>query len=140
MLKKETQQEESKEKYPWLDPSDKRKCMKEREILETYIDLEKSYLTDKEKKEVMDMPYKYKGAFSLRDEIGTCPYIEVETDVMDKSPFFIRPYHVTEEDKTLIDKEMRPLCYLRKLKEGFSAFSSPVILINRKVLCKAVQA
>ena len=27
--------------------------------------------------------------FSLRDEIGTCPNIEVETDVTDKSRFFI---------------------------------------------------
>ena len=26
-------------------------------------------------------------AFSLRDEIGTCPNIEVEIDVTDKSPF-----------------------------------------------------
>ena len=62
----------------------------------------------------------------MRDEIGTCPNIEVEIDVMDKSPFFIKPYHVKEEDKTLIDKEMRHLCYLRILKEGFSAYSSPV--------------
>ena len=37
----------------------------------------------------MDMLFKYKGAFSLRDEIGTCPNIEVEIDVTDKSPFFI---------------------------------------------------
>ena len=28
---------------------------------------------------------------------------------MDKSPFFIRPYHVTEEDKVVIDKEMKRL-------------------------------
>ena len=55
----------------------------------------------------MEMLYKYKGAFSLRDEIGTCPNIEVEIDVMDKFPFFIRPYHVKEEDKALIDKEMK---------------------------------
>ena len=46
---------------------------------------------DKEKKEVMDMLYKYEEAFSLRDEIGACPNIEVEFDVMDKSPFLIRP-------------------------------------------------
>ena len=45
------------------------------------------------------MLYKYKEAFSLRDKIGTCPNIEVEIDVMYKSPFFIRPYHVKEEDK-----------------------------------------
>ena len=51
------------------------------------------------------MLYKYKDTFSLRDEIGTCPNIEVEIDVMDKSPFFIRPSHVKEEDKTFIDKK-----------------------------------
>ena len=59
--------------------------------------------------------------------------MEVEIDIMDKSPFFIRPYHVKEEDKTLIDKEMKHLSYLGILKEGFSAYSSPVILISRKV-------
>ena len=45
------------------------------------------------------MLYKYKEAFSLRDEIGTCPNIEVEIEVTDKSPFFIRPYHVREKEK-----------------------------------------
>ena len=89
-----------------------RKNMTDREILEKYIDLENSCLTERERREVMDMLNKYKGAFSLRDEIGTCPNIEVEIDVTDKSPFFIRPYHVKEEDKTLIDKEIKCLCYL----------------------------
>ena len=79
------------------------------------------------------MLYKYKEVFSLRDEIGTCPNIEVEIDVMDTSPFFIRPYHVKEEDKALIEKEMKWLCYLCILKEGFSAYSSPVMLISRKL-------
>ena len=37
---------------------------------------------------VMDMLYKYKDTFSLRDEIGTCPNNEVEIDVIDNSPFF----------------------------------------------------
>ena len=41
--------------------------------------------------------HKYKEAFSLRDEIGTCPNIEVEIDVTDKSSFFIRLYHIKEE-------------------------------------------
>ena len=67
--------------------------MTDKEILYKYVDLEKSCLTEKEK-EVMETLYKYKEAFSLRDEIGTCPNIEVEIDVMDKSPFSIRPYHV----------------------------------------------
>ena len=75
----------------------------DREILDEYINLDNSCLHEEEKREVMDMLFNYKEAFSLRDEIGTCPNIEVEIDVMDKSPFFIRPYHVTEEDKAFID-------------------------------------
>ena len=84
-------------------------------------------------KEVMDMLYKYREAFSLRDEIGTCPNIEVEIDVTDRSPFFIRPYHVKEEDKGLIYKEMKHFCYLGILKEGFLAYSCPVMLISGKL-------
>ena len=61
---------------------------------------------ERKKKGVMEM-YKYKEASTLRDEIGTCPNIEVEIDVMDNSLFCIRPYHVKEEDKALIDKEMK---------------------------------
>ena len=87
----------------------------------------------RKKKGVMEMLYRYKEAFSLRDEIGTCPNIEVVIDVMDRSPFFIRPYHVREEDKALIDKETKWLCYLGILKEGFSPYSCPVMLISRKL-------
>ena len=97
-LKKE-RKEKTKEKYPWLDPSDERKYMSDREILERFIDFKKYCLSDREKREVMDMLYKYKEACSLRDEIGMCPNIEIEIDIRDKSPFFIRPYHVKEEDK-----------------------------------------
>ena len=52
---------------------------------------------------------------------------------MDRCPFFIRPYHVKEEDKALVDKEIKWLCYLGILKEGFSPYSSPVMLISRKL-------
>ena len=55
----------------------------------------------------MDILQKYNNASSLRDEIGTCPNIEVEIDVTDKSLFFIRLYHVKEEDKKIVDKERR---------------------------------
>ena len=99
-----------KEKYPWLEPDDERRNMSDREILDKCIDLYKSCLIDWEKKHFMEMLYKYKDAFSLRDEIGTCPNIEVEIDITGKSPFFIRPYHVKEEDKNILDKEMKSLC------------------------------
>ena len=91
------------DKYPWLDSSNGRKYMSDKEILDTYVYLDKSCLTDEEKKHVMDMICKYKDTFSLRDEIGTCPNIEVEID----ASFFIRQYHIKEEDKKILDKEMK---------------------------------
>ena len=107
--------------------------MPDREILDKYINLYNSCLTKEEKKEERDLLYEYKNTFSLRDEIGTCPNTEVKIDVTDKTPFFIRPFHAKEEDKTILDKEMMRLCYLGILKEGFSAYSSPVMLISRKM-------
>ena len=107
--------------------------MSDREILEKDINLDNTCLMEEEKKKVMDMLYEYKETFSLRDEIGTCPSIEVGIDVTDKSPFFIRPYHIKEEDQKAIDKEMKHLCYLGILKERCSPYSSLVMLISRKV-------
>ena len=107
--------------------------MTDREILDAYITLDNSSLMNKEKKEVKDLLYECKDAFSLRDEIGMCPNIEVEIDVTDKTPFFIRPFHAKEEDKVILDKGMKRLCYLGILKGGFSAYSSPVMLISWKI-------
>ena len=70
-LKKE-QNIDTGEKYPWLDDSNERMHMTDREILEKYINLDYTCLTEREKQEVMDILYKYKGAFNLRDEIAMC--------------------------------------------------------------------
>ena len=107
ILKKEREQRSPKDKYPWLDPDDDQRHMTDKEIFEKYINLDNSCLNEEEKIQVMDMLYDYKEESSLRDEIGTCPNIEVEIDVTDKSPFFTRPYHVREEDKAFTDKEMK---------------------------------
>ena len=56
----------------------------------------------------------------------------MEIYVTDKSSFFIRPYHVKEEDKKILDNERKRLCYLGILK-AFSIYLSPVMLIRRKV-------
>ena len=86
-LKKE--KEETNDQYPWLDINNERRNMSDKEILEKYMDLERLCLSESEKKEVMDMLYKHKDMFSLRDVIDTCPEIEVEIDVTDKSPVFL---------------------------------------------------
>ena len=53
--KGERTEKRNKKKYPWLDPSDERKYMTDKEILDKYIDLKKSCLMEKEKKEVIEM-------------------------------------------------------------------------------------
>ena len=130
--RKEEENKVEKDKYPWLDDNDERKYMTDREILEKHINLDNSCLTESEKTQVRDMIYEYREAFSLRDEIETCPNIEIDIDVTDKMPLFIRPFRVREEDKRILDKEMKRLCYLGILKEGFSVYSNPVMLISRR--------
>ena len=58
------QKEETDEKYPWLEKDDERKNMSDKEILERYVNLERTCLSEVEKKEVMDMLYRYKNEFS----------------------------------------------------------------------------
>ena len=112
----------------WLEQDDERRNMSDREILDKYVDLQ-NLICQIKKRNKSWICYINKRTHSvLRDKIGTCPNIEVEIDGTDKSPFFIRPYHVKEEDKNILDREVKRLCYL-----GFSAYSSPIMLISRKV-------
>ena len=70
------------------------------------IDLSNSALSRKEKAKLMKMQIKYRDAFSLRDEIGECPNLEADIKVIDESPFFVRPFPISEGDKPFMDKQM----------------------------------
>ena len=65
--------------------------MTDREILEKHINLDNSCLTESEKAQVREMIFKYRELFSLRDEIGMCPNIEIDIDVTDRTPFLLNP-------------------------------------------------
>ena len=47
----------------------------------------------------MKMLIKYRDAFSLRDEIEGSPNLEADIKMIDESPFFIRPFPLSESDK-----------------------------------------
>ena len=66
-LQKEREQRSPRDKFLWLDPDDERRQMTDREILEKYINLNNLCLDKEEKIKVMDMLFKYREAFSLRD-------------------------------------------------------------------------
>ena len=132
-LKTKTYSQDITDPYPWLDPTDPRRNMTDEEIIHKYVDLSDSCLNKKDKIKLLKVLCKHKKAFSLRDEIGECPYMEVELELNDTTPFFIKPYPIREEDKAVIDKEMRRGVLLGILKKGLSSYSSPVMLIPRKI-------
>ena len=121
------------DRYPWLDSEDPTKYMTGTDIIKKSVDLSESCLSDKEKENVYLTLIKYKDVFSLRNEIGQCPNTEVELELNDKTPFFIRPFPIKESDKTLVDMEMKRGCLLGILKKGISSHSSPIMLIPRKL-------
>ena len=82
--------------YPWLAEDDPRRFQTDAEILYDKIDLSDSALPRKEKAKLVKMLLKYRDAFSLRDEIGECPNLKVDIKVIDESPFFVRPFPLSE--------------------------------------------
>ena len=100
------------DKYPWLDPDDKQRHMTDAEILRHKLNLEDSLLDDKGKEEFLTKTYYFHHVFSLRDKIGTCPFIEVHIKLKEETPFFVQPYPMREEQKKVIQKEMDRLEHL----------------------------
>ena len=123
---------DNKDPYPWLDPQDPRRFQTDRELLEQLIDLSESSLTDSKQEQFYDLLEEYKKAFSLRDEIGLAQGMEINLELTDTTPFFIRPFTVKEDMKPKIDKEMNKLVILGILKKELSGFSSPAMAIPRK--------
>ena len=111
------------DKYPWLDPDDPRRNMTDKEILRMKVNLKDSILYEKEKEEFLMKVEQFTDVFSLRDEIGTCPFIEVHLKLKDETPFFVRPYPMREEQKKVIQKEMDRLEHLGIIHKGLTGYS-----------------
>ena len=72
----------------------------------------------------------FHGVFSLRDEIGTCPFIEVHLKLNDETPFFVRPYPMWEEQKKVIQKEINRLEHLGIIQKRLTCYISLVVLVK----------
>ena len=97
------------------------------------INLKDSDLIGSEKKELMTIIYEHKAAFSLYDEIGQCPIIKIDTEVIDQSPFFVRPFPIIEKDKSIMDWQIERLVSLGIVSKNSTSHTSPVILISCKL-------
>ena len=118
--------------YPWLTEDDPRRHQTDEEILYEKIDLSNSALSRKEKTRLMKVLIKYRDAFSLRDEIGDCPNLKADIKVIDDSPFFVRPFPISENDQPFMDDQMERLVSLGILSKNSTSHTSPVMLITRK--------
>ena len=94
--------------------------MTDGEILRMKLNLDDSTLNDTQKEEFLAMLDEFHDVLSLRDEIGTCPFIEVHLKLKDKTPFFVRPYPMREEQKRVIQKEMDRLEHLGIIRKGLA--------------------
>ena len=76
--------------------------MTDAEILRMKLNLADCALHGKGKEEYLVKTDSFHDLFSLRDEIGTCPFIKVHLKLKDKTPFFVRLYPMHEEQKKVI--------------------------------------
>ena len=123
----------SDDKYPWLESDDIRRNMTDSEKLQMKLNLKDSVLDKKGKEEFLTNAEQFTDISSLRDEIGTCPFIEVHLKFKDETPFFVRPYPIREEQKKVIQKEMDRLKHLGIIQKGLTGYSSPVVLVRWKI-------
>ena len=73
--------------------------MTDAEIFQMKLNLANCALDDKGKEEFLAKTDNFHDVFSLRDEIGTCPFIEVHLKLKDETSFFVRPYPMQEEQR-----------------------------------------
>ena len=99
LLVDDTNKPTSDDKYPWLESDDIRRYMTDSEILQMKLNLKDSVLDEKAKEEFLTNVEQFTNIFSLRDEIGTSPFIEVHLKLKDETPFFVRLYPMREEQK-----------------------------------------
>ena len=127
-----TNKSTSDDKYPWLDSDDIRRNMTDNEMKQMKLNLKDSELDEKGKEEFLAKVEQFTDVFSLRDEIGTCPFIEVHLKLKDETPFFVRPYPMREEQKKVIQKEMDRLEHLSIIRKELTSYSPPVVLVKHK--------
>ena len=106
--------------------------MTDKEILQIKLNLKDSVLDENGKEEFLAKVEQFTNVFSLRDEIGTYPFIEVHLKLKDETPFFVRPYPMREEQKKVIQKERDRLEHLGIICKGLTSYSSPVVLVKCK--------
>ena len=120
--------------YPFLEKNDPRLFLYDEEILFNDINLnsETSCLPHELKPVLRDIILKNKEAFSLHGETGNADHTVKFRIKPDARPKYIRPYVASEEDKRIIDKEVRKLELMKIIAPGTAQHVSPLLLVDKK--------
>ena len=94
--------------------------MTDLEILKLKVNLSESQLDSCKKELLYQELIKHREAFSLRDEIGSCPFFEVSLKLKDDTPFFVRPYPIREDMKPIVQKRNGQIRKIRHYQERFN--------------------
>ena len=119
-------------KYPFLDADDIRLKMTDDEILKKDLVLKDHCMGRTTLEKFWNILFNNKKSFSLHGEPGDCPNLDVKFELNDATPFYIRPYPVSESDKDIIDKEMNKLIKMGILDYGKGSYVSPILLLKKK--------
>ena len=95
----------NKDPYPWLDDNDPRRHMTDKELLESITELSEACITEKQKQALYKILLKYREAFSLRDEIGLYPNMEVKLELKDKILFTSDHFQLKKRKRLLLTEK-----------------------------------
>lgn len=125
-------------KYPFLEPSDEKLRMTDEEILQKHIKLGDSSLSSSGKIKIVNMFKEKSEVFSLHSEVGHAKQATIDFNVTDETPFYIRPYVVSEAEKVVIDKELDKLKLMGVVTECRTPYTSPMMVIKGKHSTRAI--
>ena len=122
-----------KDQYPWLDENDPSRHITDNKIFESTIDLSEACIAEMQGKALYRVLLKQRKAFSLGDEVGLCPGMEVRLELDNRIPFYIGTFPVGEKG-VVMDVEMRRGCLLGILRKSSGSNFSPIMVTPRKML------
>ncbi len=96
---------EGEDQWPWLDKNDPKRQKTDVEILRDQVKLP-THLNEQTVAKLFADMTEHIEAFSLRNEVRTCPFYEVHLSLTDDTPFFIRPYDLKQELVAVMDKKV----------------------------------
>ena len=101
------------------------------EILRMKLDIADSALDKKGKEDFLAKTDNFHNVFSLRDEIGTCQFIDVHLKLKDETPFLYDHIPCVKNKKKVMQKEMDSK-HLGIIQKGLTGYSSLVVLVKWK--------